>query len=90
MSFKLPLHYSISGAHYQIEHAALHQTGNAFILHSQLNKMLNRKTERGKEKKNTSLLTLPTYAISGKIRRYESKPNTVCIIYRIRGTEQTE
>lgn len=37
-----------------------------------------------------SLLTLPSYAVSGKIRQQESKTNTVHIIYRIRGTEQTE
>lgn len=37
-----------------------------------------------------SLLRLPSYAISGKIRQYVSKTNTVCVIYRIRGMEQTE
>lgn len=37
-----------------------------------------------------SLLRLPRYAISRKIRQYVSKMNTVCVIYRIRGTEKTD
>lgn len=37
-----------------------------------------------------SQLILPSYAISGKIRQYVSKMNTVYTIYRSRGTEQTE
>lgn len=79
----------MSNAHYQRKSERLQLMLVIYSLVYMKCLMLDLLVKKKEEVEKMSFLTLPSCAISGKIRQYVSKLNTVCTIYRTWGTEQT-